>query len=128
MDYPRYHRHRGNLLLHLVLVPLFASAGLVALVGLASGRWFLAAGGLATALLSLALQGVGHRREPVPPEPFAGPADFVGRVLAEQYWRWWRFVLGGGWWRAWREAGAASARGRDAGDAPPPPGEHPASR
>ena len=55
-------------------------------------------------VLSLALQGRGHRWEPVPPEPFTGPMNAVARLLCEQWITFPRFVLSGGWRDALRRA------------------------
>jgi hypothetical protein len=107
-DYPRFHRDRLDLLLHLVAVPVFGLGGLGAVASLAAGRWPWAGVGLAAMALSLAAQGAGHKREPVPPLPFAGFGDFVKRILAEQFYRFPRFVLSGGWRRALRDARVAS--------------------
>jgi hypothetical protein len=101
-DYPRFHQDRINLLVHIVMVPVFVASALGAPLCLATGHW-LAAGLLAAGPpLSMAAQGLGHRREPVPPLPFRGPRDFLSRILAEQFYEFPRFVLGGAWSRAWR--------------------------
>jgi phage terminase small subunit len=54
--------------------------------------------------ISLVAQGRGHRDEPAAPEPFTGPGDFVSRFLVEQLVTFPRFVLSGGWRRAWSSA------------------------
>jgi hypothetical protein len=97
--YPRYHQSRANLLLHIVAVPLFLAANVLLVSGVV--RLSLVAGlvGLAGMALSVALQGRGHRWEPVPPEPFTGLANFAGRLFSEQWVTFPRFVLSGGWWR-----------------------------
>ena len=83
--YARYHQNRANLLLHIVAV-VTLSPGLlvVAVVGL---------------VLSVAIQGRSHKLEPVPPEPFTGRADLLGRLFFEQWVTFPRFVIAGGWWR-----------------------------
>ena len=107
--YPTAHRDRRNLALHLATAPLFI-AGLGALVaGLVAG-WWVSLAGLATMLVVLAVQGRGHSLEPNPPIPFTGPSDLITRFLAEQLVNFPRFVLSGGWARAWRAAGAPSDR------------------
>jgi len=97
--YAIHHRHRTNLLLHIVAVPLFMAAS--ALIGLAAWRPSLGLleACIAGLVVSVAIQGRGHRLK-APPGPFAGPADFVGRLLAEQWVTFPRFVLSGGWWRS----------------------------
>ena len=100
--YPRYHQARRNLLVHGVAVPLF-QLGTLGLVG-ALIQFSPELLGVATAciMVSVALQGRGHRLEPIPPEPFTGPLNFVVRLLLEQWITFPRFVLSGGWIAALR--------------------------
>ncbi|HET9484974.1 MAG TPA: Mpo1-like protein [Xanthomonadales bacterium] len=97
--YARNHRDPTSLVLHMVGVPMFVAgvlAGLrLALAGFLAGSVFA----LTVAVAGFALQGLGHRREQVPPEPFDGPADFLARVFVEQFYTFPRFVLSGGWLR-----------------------------
>jgi len=102
--YPRYHQSRANLLLHIVVVPLFLLGNVVLLVALAQGDWLLALGGAAGMGVSVALQGRGHAREPVASIPFTGPANAVARIFCEQWVTFPRYVLTGGWARALRAA------------------------
>jgi len=104
--YSRYHRSRLNLLLHIVVVPVFLFGNVVAIAGIGKASWRLAAIGVVATAASLALQGLGHRREPVPPEPFSGPVQAVSRILCEQWVTFPRFVLSGGWSQAVRRAEA----------------------
>jgi 2-hydroxy-palmitic acid dioxygenase Mpo1-like len=106
-DYPRFHQDRTNLAIHVVAVPLFVISILAAAWSFATGRWLAGALLAAGPLVSLAAQGAGHKQERNPPLPFAGPGDFVARVLTEQFYRFPRFVLTGGWARAWRDAATA---------------------
>ena len=64
--YPRYHRSRFNLLLHIVVVPLFLLGNVVLVVALAQRSWLAALAGAAAMLVSVALQGHGHRAEAHP--------------------------------------------------------------
>jgi hypothetical protein len=98
--YARYHQSRTNLLLHIVFVPVFLAGNVALLVALPGRHWLLAIGALAVTALSLAIQGRGHRGEPVPPEPFTGPLNAVARIFLEQWVTFPRFVLSGGWSRA----------------------------
>ncbi|GBL58087.1 phage terminase, small subunit [Pseudomonas citronellolis] len=100
--YAANHRNPTNLALHLVAVPLFVVAALVLLGGLfklSLGSILLGVIGMVAAL---AIQGRGHKLEEQPPEPFSDRKDAVGRLLAEQFVTFPRFVLSGAWWRAWR--------------------------
>lgn len=98
-DYDRFHTNPVNLLIHIVAVPFFVVGVLLALWCLASGQVLAGALWLLVPGLSLALQGIGHKREALPPEPFRGALDFVRRIFLEQFYRFWVFVFSGGWSR-----------------------------
>ncbi len=100
--YPRYHGSRHNLLLHAVAVSVFIAANIGLLACLLQARFLAATACLAIMLVSVALQGRGHRCETLPAEPFTGPVNAVLRILLEQWINFPRYVLGGGWIRAWR--------------------------
>jgi hypothetical protein len=100
-DYPRVHRTRANLVLHALTVPLFW-AGLVAFVA-GWHAWPWSAAGLALMVTATAIQGRGHRQELARPRPFRGPLNMVGRLVSEQCVTFPRFVLTGGFARAWRQ-------------------------
>ncbi len=104
--YPEAHRDRRNLAIHILTVPVFL-AGTLALPLAALVHWALAPAGLAAMALAMVLQGRTHRLETTPPPPFLGPGDVVGRIFAEQWINFPRFVLNGGFARAWRAGGAS---------------------
>ena len=97
--YSRNHRDRVNLLIHMVAVPGFIAGTLAALMQVLNGRWFGVSVALIVAVVSFALQGMGHKRELIAPEAFTGPGDFVARVFVEQFVTFPRFVLTGQWAR-----------------------------
>jgi hypothetical protein len=103
-DYTAKHRDRGNLLLHIVAVPLFQLATIALLYGVARGRAAVVVVALVGMGLAVLVQGRGHRREAETPTPFAGAGDFVTRFVAEQWVTFPRFVLSGGWARNLRRA------------------------
>jgi 2-hydroxy-palmitic acid dioxygenase Mpo1-like protein len=94
-DYPAKHRHRLNLLIHVVAVPLFLLGCVVVVLGIASLTPMRLGVGLLAMVASVALEGVGHRLEPEHPAPFDGPADFLRRFFTEQWVTFPRFVLSG---------------------------------
>ena len=102
--YPRYHQSRANLLLHVAVVPLFLAGNVALVAALARGAWLAAAGGAVAMVVSMALQGRGHKGEAVPPEPFTGPGNALARIFGEQWVTFPRFVLSGGWRRAVRSS------------------------
>jgi phage terminase small subunit len=106
-DYAAKHRDRGNLLLHIVVVPVFQVGTLALLYGVARGRLGITALGAAAMLLSVIAQGRGHQREGEAPTPFSGAGDVVSRLLIEQWVTFPRFVLSGGWLRSLHRAGPA---------------------
>ena len=96
------HRDRRNLALHAVTVPLFlAGTSLLVLSPFTSGA--LAVGGAASMLAAVAAQGRGHSLELARPVPFRGAGDFLARFFVEQWVTFPRFVLSGGFARAWRQ-------------------------
>ena len=102
--YPRYHRARANLLIHIVAVPLFLTGNLGLVAALLERSVALAVIALGAMLVSVALQGRGHAREENPAEPFTSRANAVSRILLEQWVSFPRFVISGGWLGALRKA------------------------
>ena len=100
--YPQFHRTRENLLLHIALVPLFLAGNAGLIVALWRGAIVLATLSLVCMLISIALQGRGHRIEAQPPEPFTGPINAISRIFFEQWITFPRFVISGRWARALR--------------------------
>ena len=107
VSYPRYHCSRFNLLLHIVVVPLFLLGNVVLVVALTQRLWLATLGGATAMLISVALQGRGHRAEVVPPEPFTSPLNAVSRIFLEQWVTFPRFVLSGNWVKALRQTSAS---------------------
>ena len=105
--YPRYHQSRANLVVHVLVVPLFLAANILLVVALARAWWLAVLLSLAAMAVSIALQGRGHGQEAVPPEPFTGPLNAVARIFLEQWITFPLFVFSGGWWKAMRNAAAA---------------------
>jgi hypothetical protein len=103
-DYPRVHTERANLLIHIVAVPVFdlSWVAFVAAVAVRSPLGALAS--VAVAAAAFAAEGRGHAIELEAPIPFAGPRDVMTRIFAEQFITFPRFVLSGGWSRAYRAA------------------------
>jgi uncharacterized membrane protein YGL010W len=99
------HQSRINLVLHVVGVPLFMLAtilGVYAVVRLSQSALGAA---VVCFVISLILQGRGHKLEAVQPEPFKGGFDFIFRIFSEQWITFPRFVLTGGWVANFSKAG-----------------------
>ena len=101
--YPKYHQSRANLLIHIVAVPLFLFGTVTLVASALQTSGLLLALAIGCIVVAVALQGSGHRLEPVPPEPFSGPLNFVSRLFLEQWVTFPRFVLSGGWGAALRK-------------------------
>ncbi|MFL5356437.1 terminase [Archangium sp.] len=99
--YPDNHRARRNLLLHGVSVPLFHLGNVLLVTAPFTSLWMVLPGALFT-VGALALEGRGHRLEAASPVPFRGPFDALVRLFVEQWVTFPRFVLSGGFARAWR--------------------------
>jgi 2-hydroxy-palmitic acid dioxygenase Mpo1-like protein len=100
--YPRYHQSRANLLIHIVAVPLFLLGTVALAAAVLQLSLVLLVVAIGCIVVAVALQGRGHRLEPVPPEPFSGPLNFVSRLFFEQWVTFPRFVISGGWGAALR--------------------------
>jgi len=98
-SYSSRHHDRVNLLVHMVAVPAFIAGTLATITQMWNARWPGALLAIIVAVVAFAVQGLGHRRERVPPEPFIDAGDFVARVFAEQFITFPRFVLAGRWAR-----------------------------
>ncbi len=108
--YPGNHAARRNLVLHVATVPVF-QLGTLCLLAAPFAAPVLALPGVVAMVGAVAVQGKGHKLESVAPVPFRGPLDVLGRIFAEQWVTFPRFVLSGGFGRAWRAtAPATSAR------------------
>jgi hypothetical protein len=101
--YPDGHRNRRNLMIHILTVPMFWT-GTLAIVLAPLTTWWNIFAGVVFMALAMAAQGRGHKLEATPPVPFLGPADVLGRIFVEQWITFPRYVLSGGWARAWRSA------------------------
>lgn len=102
--YANAHQDRRNLLIHIVAVPVFGAGAVGLVLGLVQLHWPFAVAGLLAMLLGFGLQGFGHRFERNAPPPFASRAEFVTRILTEQFVIFPRFVLSGAWLRRVRRA------------------------
>lgn len=101
--YPRYHQSRTNLLIHIVVVPLFLAGNVGLFVALFERSTAVGVVSLIAMVVSVALQGSGHRREEVPTEPFTSLINAVSRIVLEQWVTFPRFVISGRWLRALRQ-------------------------
>jgi hypothetical protein len=100
--YAKYHQSRGNLLIHIVAVPLFSLGTVALVVAIIQLSLVLLVVAIGCIVVAVALQGRGHRLEAIPPEPFSGPLNFVSRLFLEQWVTFPRFVITGGWGAALR--------------------------
>jgi len=102
--YPVGHRDRGNLLVHALTAPLLPIGCCALVAALILGSGWLAIAGVIGVVLPVILQARGHRREAQAPAPFRGPLDVVVRLFVEQWVTFPRYVLSGGFARAWRSS------------------------
>jgi hypothetical protein len=100
--YPEFHGDRKNLILHILTVPLFQLGTLMLFTGPLWAPWWYSLVGLGLMAGAMITQGRGHAMEKNPPVPFAGPIDVLGRIFGEQWLSFPRYVLSGGFAKAWR--------------------------
>ena len=101
--YPKYHQSRANLLIHIVAVPLFWLGTLALVAAILQHSLTILTVAAGCIVVAIAMQGRGHRLEPVAPEPFSGPLNFVFRLVFEQWVTFPRFLISGGWGAALRK-------------------------
>src|SRR4051812_39748208 len=104
-NYPATHRDRRNLALHALSWPIFLGGTCAIAAAPVVGIGSALAGAAALALVIIA-QGRGHKLEGKAPAPFRGPLDLVQRLFVEQWVTFPRYLLSGGFAKAWRESGA----------------------
>lgn len=100
--YKNYHGSKLNLLIHIIAVPAFILATVNVVWALLHAQWYFASFGLGSMMIAFMAQTVGHASEKSPPVPFDGFVDAVTRIFVEQFFNFPRFVVSGGWWRAFR--------------------------
>jgi hypothetical protein len=101
--YPEVHSLRSTLLVHAVTVPVFVAATFGFVAALFTLHPLAAALCVGIMAGAYGAEAVMHRREP---RSYAveGAADGLSRLFVEHFVTFWRFVLDGGWARAYRDA------------------------
>ncbi|MFT3712454.1 MAG: terminase [Archangium sp.] len=99
--YPEFHASRTNLIIHVLTVPLFQWGTLLVLFGWVWG-FVTPLVGLFSMAIAVIAQGRGHGIEKNPPIPFASRGEGVARIFLEQWVNFPRFVVTGGFGKAWR--------------------------
>ncbi len=102
--YSQFHGSRMNLLIHVFAVPMFILSTLNAVWATVNAQWFFASSSIGGMLIAFMAQAVGHAQEKNPAIPFDGPLDAVTRIFVEQFFNFPRFVVSGGWLKAYRSA------------------------
>jgi hypothetical protein len=102
--YPTFHTTKLNLAIHIIAVPAFVANLVALLFALATMHWISALESLLGMVVSFAVQGFGHKREPQPAIPFDGPVDAISRIFVEQLITFPRFVFSGRWLAALKKA------------------------
>ena len=99
-DYIPKHRDKTNLMIHMVAVPLFWAGLFQFLTFFLDWRRLIL--GPIIMILSVVLQGIGHKLEAEAPTAFEGLDDFATRFVVEQLVNFPRFVLKGEWLRSFK--------------------------
>lgn len=103
--YQDNHVDRRNLVVHILTVPMFMTGTLMLVCSPVTGIYG-AIVGLISMVIAVAAQGRTHKLETKPPVPFEGPADVISRIFVEQWITFPRFVLSGGFAKAWAATSA----------------------
>jgi hypothetical protein len=95
--YPKNHAHKLNLILHIITAPIFIASTLSLIAHLILMQWIIAAASFGGMVFVVIVQGIGHGREAVKPDPFQSPLDFFARFFTENFFTFWRYVFSGQW-------------------------------
>jgi uncharacterized membrane protein YGL010W len=99
---PPVHRSTGNLLIHIVAVPMFVVGHVLLIAAIAAANLWLLVAGISLIVVSVALQRLGHSMESQAVHPFEGSRDLIRRLYVEQFYNFWRFLFTGGWFASLR--------------------------
>ncbi|KZN30143.1 hypothetical protein N480_04130 [Pseudoalteromonas luteoviolacea S2607] len=100
--YAKYHRSRANLLLHIIAVPFFIVGVILLVLSIFNLSFPLIAISVSLMVGSIVVQGIGHSKESLPPEPFTGPTNAILRIILEQLYTFPKFVICGNWLKAYK--------------------------
>ena len=95
--YRQTHLTRANFVIHVLTVPVFVLGTCATVLAALAWSPLWAVGGLLAIGSAMALQGFGHRLEPVAPAPFSGVGTAALRILLEQWVTFPRYLLSGAW-------------------------------
>ncbi|MBQ4809745.1 DUF962 domain-containing protein [Pseudoalteromonas luteoviolacea] len=98
--YAKFHRSRANLVLHIIAVPFFILGAILSLLSIFNFSFPLLAVSVLLMVGAIVVQGVGHSKETLPPEPFTGPTNAILRIVLEQLYTFPKFVVSGNWLKA----------------------------
>lgn len=91
--YTRYHNSRFNLWIHVIFVPVFIFAFVLFIIALITLDIFSTIVPILLMIISMGIQGMGHKKEDIPAEPFTSLTNVVTRILLEQLYTFPKFVL-----------------------------------
>lgn len=103
-EYHDFHGNKVNLLIHIVAVPALLMAQVSLVFSLVSQAYLVTLLSLLVVAASFGSQGIGHKKEDKPSIPFTSPFNAIARLMVEQWINFPRFVLSGGWWKAFKAA------------------------
>lgn len=103
-EYHDFHGNKTNLLIHIFAVPALLLAQIALVLSLLQNMYITAFLSSIVVALSFAVQGIGHKKEKNPSIPFSSPLNAIARLMVEQWINFPRFVLSGGWWKAFKAA------------------------
>lgn len=101
-SFAKFHQSKLNLWIHIVAVPIFVSCFCLLILGIFTFNLNIVFISMAGMVGSIVIQGVGHKKEQLPPEAFTGPINVIVRIFLEQTYTFPKFVFTGGWAKAMR--------------------------
>jgi len=83
--YQNLHQNKINLIIHMIGSITFISGNIVFIYSLIIQNYTVAVSCVFLIILSISIQGVGHKLEPVPFKGFEGPIDFIKIIYLELF-------------------------------------------
>ena len=83
--YQNLHQNKINLIIHMIGSITFISGNIGFIYSLIIQNYTVAVSCVFLIILSISIQGVGHKLEPVPFKGFEGPIDFIKIIYLELF-------------------------------------------
>jgi uncharacterized membrane protein len=100
--YTKYHQSPANLWIHILFVPIFIYGAIYSIVALINLNIIGLVVSTLLMITSIGIQGIGHKKEQNPAEPFTSAKNVIIRIFFEQLYTFPKILISGRWYKALR--------------------------